>query len=222
MSQYRFGTFTSPATAAAQTITLGFEPSSFKLTNYTGFDTDTVVSEAQYFDGMTAGYALIKTTTTDSDLVGKYQAPSILTSNGFTVFSTGGSWTNTIIGITDVSSGNPGIVTTASAHGYSDGDIVTLSGIVGTTQLNTVRVNVIVKDSDEFYLYDLFGNPIDTTVMGTYVSGGECNLISSSATTPVGLQQDEGSAGIILGTSLFRNNADVFYWEAWLQTPTGW
>lgn len=222
MAQYRSGTFTSPATAAAQTITLGFEPTSFKLTNYTGFATNAVVSEAQFFNGMLDGYALTKTTRTDADVTGNYQETAILTSNGFTPFSTGASWTNTIKSISTISSGSPGIVTTSTAHGYSDGDIVTLSGIVGTTQLNTVRVSVIVKDSDEFYLYDLFGNPIDTSAMGTYVSGGECNLISSSATTPVGLQEDNGSAGIILGTSLFRNNADVFYWEAWLETPTGW
>lgn len=220
--QYRFGTFTSPDTAAAQTIELGFVPSTFKLTNYTGWGTTAIVTESKYFNGMSAGYALIKTTATDADVTGVYQVPSILTTNGFTVFSTGGDWANTITNISAISSANPGVVTTSTSHGYSNGDIVTLSGIVGTTQLNTIRVSVVVKDADEFYLYDLFGNPIDTTAMGTYVSGGQCNLISSATTTPVGLQLDEGAAGIILGTSLFRNNADVFYWEATLETPTGW
>lgn len=216
MAQYRSGTFTSPGTAAAQTITLGFEPTSFKLTNYTGYATDTVVTQGLYFNGMAAAHALIQTWTAASSS----PVQSILTTNGFTVFSNGGVWAATQATITGITKANPAVVT-ATAHGFATGDTVTISAVVGMTQVNTNRYIITVIDANSFSLSDLFGNPVDSTAFGTYVSGGIANLISTP-TTPPGLQDDTGSAGIILGTSLFRNNADVFYWEAWLQTPTGW
>lgn len=214
--QYRFGTFTSPGTAAAQTITLGFEPSKFILTNYTGYATNTVVSRAEWNAGMADGYALIQTVNGSAIPV-----QSILTSNGFTPFSLGGVWDVTTKTITGATAANPVVITSAT-HGLSTGDIITISSVVGMIQLNTNRYKVVVINANSYSLQDLFGNPVDGTAYGTYVSGGQSNLISSVSTTPVGLQQDEGSAGIILGTSLFRNNADVFYWEAFLQTPTGY
>jgi hypothetical protein len=220
MSQYRFGTFTAPSTAAAQTITLGFVPSKFKLVNYTGYATATVVSEAEFNYGMAAGYALIKTTSTDADVTGVYQVPSILTSNGFTTFNTGASWTATQATISAATKANPCVIT-ATAHGFSTGDTVTISGVRGMTQLNANRYLITVVDANSFSLRDLFGNAVDSSAYGTYTSGGIANKISSSSTPP-GNQYDTGSSGIILGTSLFRNNADVFYWEAWTQTPTGW
>jgi hypothetical protein len=215
MGQYRFGTFTSPGTAAAQTIDLGFVPSKFILTNYTGYATNTVVSQAIYYDGMTAGYALIQTVNGSA-----LPVQSILTSNGFTTFDTGADWDTTQATISGASKANPCVIT-ATSHGYSTGDTVTISNVVGMTQLNTNRYIITVVDANSFSLSDLFGNPVDSTGYSTYTSGGQANKISTDSTPP-GLQEDEGAAGIILGTSLFRNNADVFYWEAFLETPTGY
>lgn len=218
--QYRFGTFTTTDTATAKTLELGFVPSSFKLTNYTGYGTTAVVTEAQYYNGMPSGYALIKTTATDADVTGIYQVPSILTSNGFAVFSTGADWLPTQATISAATKANPCVIT-ANSHGFSSGDTVTISNVVGMTQLNTNRYIITVINANSFSLADLFGNPVDSSAFGTYVSGGQANKISTD-TTPPGNEYDLGSAGIVLGTSLFRANADVFYWEATLQTPTGW
>lgn len=218
--QYRFGTFTSPGTAAAQTIELGFVPSKFVLTNYTGYGTATVVARSEFNYGMAAGYALIQTVTTDADVTGNFLVPSILTTNGYTTFSTGASYATTQATISGASKANPCRIT-ATAHGFATGDTVTISGVVGMVQLNTNRYVIQKDDADHFWLYDLFGNPVDSTGYSTYTSGGIANKISTDETPP-GNQFDEGSAGIILGTSLFRNNADVFYWEAFYQTPTGW
>lgn len=218
--QYRFGTFTTTGTATAKILELGFIPSSFKLTNYTGWGTTAVVTESQYFNGMAAGYALIKTTATDADVTGIYQVPSILTSNGFTVFSTGADWLPTQATISAATNANPCVIT-ANSHGFSSGDTVTISNVVGMTQLNTNRYIITVINSNSFSLEDLFGNPVDSTAFGTYVSGGQANKISTTGTPP-GNEYDVGSAGIILGTDLFRANADVFYWEASFETPTGW
>lgn len=230
--QYRFGTFTSPGTAAAQTITLGFVPSKFVLTNYTGYATNTVVSRAEFDYGMAAGFALIQTVNGSAIPV-----QSILASNGFTTFSTGASYTATNYTITGITKANPGVVTLNSVTGLVNGDTMTFSSVGGMIQVNEQRYIVAGISGSTFTMYDVFGNPVDTTAYGTYTSGGIANLISTpvtaatvNATTgqvttpgaPPGLVLDTGSAGIILGTSLFRNNADVFYWEAFYQTPTGW
>lgn len=216
MGQYRFGTFTTTGTATAKTLELGFVPSSFKLVNYTGYATATVVSEARYFNGMAAGYALTNTVTA----VTLAPAQGILTSNGFTTFSIGASYTPTQATITGATKANPCVIT-ATAHGFATGDTVTISSVVGMTQLNTNRYIITKIDANSFSLNDLFGNPVNSSAYGTYVSGGIANKISTNATPP-GNEYDIGSAGIILGTSLFRANADVFYWEAFLDTPTGY
>lgn len=220
MSQYRFGTFTTTATATARTMDLGFVPDSFKLTNYTGFGTTAVVAESQYFSGMTAAYALIKTNATDADVTGVYQVPSILTSNGFTIFSTGASYTATQATISGASKANPCVIT-ATSHGFASGDTITISAVVGMVQLNQNRYIITVIDANSFSLSDLFGNAVNSSAYATYVSGGIANKISTDEVPP-GNEYDIGASGIILGTSLFRASADVFYWEASYSTPTGW
>ncbi len=248
MVQFRTGTFTTTGTATALNIVLGFLPDTFTLTNYTGYDTNAVVIQSKYFAGMTAGYALQQTAITDTDLVSKYISPSILTTNGFTVFSTGASWYNTIYTITAITNANPGVVTISGltptgGQALVNGTIVTISGVNGMTGVNTNRFvvsNLTIVGGGPTYtftLYDLFGNPFSTISLGTYTSGGQIDAISFPPTGPVlnatngqvitpafpaGLQLDNGSMGITLGTSLFRANADVFYWEAFSQTPTGW
>ena len=216
MGQYRFGTFTTTGTATEMTLELGFVPSSFKLVNYTGYATATVVSEAKYFNGMPSGYALTNTVTA----VTLAPAQAILTSNGFTPFSLGADYLPTQATISGATKANPCVIT-ATAHGFATGDTVTISAVVGMTQLNTNRYIITVIDANSFSLKDLFGNAVNSSAFGTYVSGGIANKISTNATPP-GNEYDIGSAGIILGTSLFRANADVFYWEAFLDTPTGY
>jgi hypothetical protein len=88
-------------------------------------------------------------------------------------------------------------------------------------QLNTNRYIITVIDANSFSLTDLFGNAVNSSAYGTYTSGGIANKISTTGTPP-GNEYDTGSEGITLGTSLFRANADVFYWEAVYETPTGY
>ncbi len=105
------------------------------------------------------------------------------------------------------------------------------------TGLNTNRFIVTQISGNTFKLYDTFGNAVDTTALGTYVSGGQLDVISYPPTAPTldpvtgqvlvpgrpaGLQLDIGYEGITLGTGVVGANADVLYWEAFLETPTGW
>lgn len=206
--QYKFGTYTNANPAVAITLQLGFVPDHFVLYNYSGYATNTAVSRADWFSGMTNGYALIQTVDAGAQTV-----QSILTTNGFTPYSVGGSWTATVTTITGATKANPGVITSAS-HGLVTGDIITISGVVGMVQLNTNRYQVVKIDANTYSLKDLFGNVVDTSGYSTYVSGGQANLISSISTSPLGLEYDTGYDGITLGTSVVGAATNVMYWEA--------
>jgi hypothetical protein len=86
--------------------------------------------------------------------------------------------TKTITGIT---SANPCVVS-STAHGYLQGQIVTITGVVGMPQINPVGgVGVFVVDTPAANTFNLKG--VDGTSFGTYVSGG---LASLQTMVPVG------------------------------------
>lgn len=237
MSQYRKGYFTSAA--AAVTIPLGFLPDRMIVTNYTASVTDaTAVFRSEYFRNLTPAAGAIQFTKTIT--TGAVTEAALLT-NGFTLVNSGADWDNTQYTITGVTNANPGVVTVTSISPTNtltlvNGMTVTISGVVGMTQLNTNRYIVAGISGSTFQLYDLFGNPVDTSAFGTYSSGGIVNQISYPATAPTigsngqitaqgnppGNQYDAGLQGMILGTSLVGSSTNVIYWEAWSETPTGW
>lgn len=84
--------------------------------------------------------------------------------------------------ITGATKANPGVIT-AVAHGYSNGDEVIISGVVGMTELNGRSFIVANKATDTFELTDDDGNNVDTSAFTTYVSGGVANKVYE-ITTP--------------------------------------
>jgi hypothetical protein len=68
--------------------------------------------------------------------------------------------------INDITQANPGKVTTTTAHGYSNGDVVKITGVVGMTQVNDLYFTVTVVDADEFTI------GVNTTAYTAYASGG--------------------------------------------------
>ena len=84
--------------------------------------------------------------------------------------------------ITAITKANPGVVT-ATAHGFSNGDTVVISGVVGMTQVNGKRFKVASVATDTFALQDIDGNNVNTTSYTTYVSGGVANRVYTLATT---------------------------------------
>lgn len=237
--QYRNGKINS--TGAAVSLSLGFVPDKFVVTNFTNSTDLTGVSQAVWIRNFSAnGSALLETLTAG------VAAYSNLASNGITPVNFGGNWQNTIYTITGISNANPGVVTVnpvnpANSMVLANGMTVTISGVNGMSGLNTNRFVVTAisgsTGSQTFVLYDTFGNPVDTTSLGTYVSGGELDVISYPPTAPVldpvtgqvlipakpaGLQLDTGFAGVTLGTGVVGANTDVLFWEAFYSTPTGW
>ena len=169
---------------------------------------------------------------------------TLLTSNGITPVILGGDWQNTIYSITGISNASPGVVTVASATPTNslplvNGMTFTISGVNGMRNLNTNRFVVAGLSGTTFNLYDTFGNPVDTTGLGTFTTSpnGEMDVISYPPTAPVlnpvngqvitpgspaGLQLDIGYEGLTLGTGVVGSSGDVLWWEAEYSTPTGW
>src|SRR5882724_9005890 len=73
--------------------------------------------------------------------------------------------------ITAITQANPGVIT-SNAHGFSNGDWVFITGVVGMVLLNGNTFIVAGVTTNTYTLTDLFGNVINTTSYGTYISGG--------------------------------------------------
>lgn len=86
--------------------------------------------------------------------------------------------------ITAATKANPCVVTSA-AHGFSNGDDVFITGVVGMVELNgrTFRVKNVAANT--FELTDYAGNNINSTAYTTYSSGGTASRIFSMALTGV-------------------------------------
>lgn len=242
MSQYRNGIINSTTALIASGINLnlGFVPDRFTITNYTKTAAGSGIGFTEWIRNVIANdKAFITTYTAGAPVV------SLLGSLGVTGVETGGDWRNTIFTITDISTASPAVVTVSSATpgdaiALANGMTFTISSVVGVTNVNTRRFVVAGLSGTTFNLYDTFGNPV--TANGTYVSGGQMDVISYQPTAPVldavtgqvitpgspaGLQLDIGYAGVSLaggggGTGILGANGDVLYWEAFLETPTGY
>ena len=76
--------------------------------------------------------------------------------------------------ITNVTIGGPAVVVTAPGHGLSTGTLITLDGIVGTTELNDVNYYINVTSTSTIALYSDINLSIPVTGAGytSYVSSG--------------------------------------------------
>lgn len=91
-------------------------------------------------------------------------------------FKDQGSITEGDKAITGATQADP-VVITAVAHGYSNGDEIIISGVVGMTELNGKRFIVANQAANTFELKDKDGNDVDGTGFTAYVSGGVCNKV---------------------------------------------
>ena len=104
----------------------------------------------------------------------------------------------TISGITQA---NPAVVT-ATSHGYSNGDEVVITGVVGMTEVNGKRFLVAGKTTNTFQLTNKDGANINSSSFTTYTSGGVSNKVFE-ITTPYTTAQ--------LFDLKFAQSADVMY-----------
>ena len=105
------------------------------------------------------------------------------------------------ITISGITKANPGVVT-ATAHGYSNGDFVVISSVVGMTQVNNKTFKVSNKATNTFELQDVDGNNVDTSGYSTYSSAGTANKIYQITTSYTTAQ---------LENLKFAQSADTMY-----------
>jgi hypothetical protein len=103
--------------------------------------------------------------------------------------------------ISAITKASPGVVT-ASSHGYSNGDYVIISGVVGMTELNGRQFKVAGVTTNTFQLQDMDGNNFDTSSLTTYASAGSAFKIYQ-ITSPYTTAQ--------LFDIKFAQSADVMY-----------
>lgn len=91
---------------------------------------------------------------------------SVVISIGTTVVTDQGNGMLTQTGtIANATNANPGVITSV-AHGLTTGDMITISGVGGMTQLNNNTYTVTVLSVDTFSI------GVDTTAYGVYTFGG--------------------------------------------------
>lgn len=177
---------------AAYNLDIGFQPTKIEVFNATKFATDGANVIMVWNQGMANGYALaIKCEDTAA-------GTAIISSNGFTPYSAAAVASNqkTITGITQA---NPAVVTTSAAHGFTSGQSVRISGVVGMTEVNNLNkpFEIEVLSSTTFAL-----KGIDASSYGAYVSGGTVLNMSIDTTA-------SGFTGMTLGTSVIGSDGDV-------------
>lgn len=107
--------------------------------------------------------------------------------------------------ITGITQANPGVVTSAS-HGFSNGDKILLSDILGMEELNGESVLAANVAANTFQITTLAGVNINTTSYGAYVSGGEAR---EYVTVISGLDHLEGQSVDILGDGAVQPSKTV-------------
>ena len=71
-----------------------------------------------------------------------------------------------IMGVTGITQANPGVVTVDLNHGFSTGQVINISGIVGMTELNNIPLTITVLSETTFSI------GVNTSTYTAYVSGG--------------------------------------------------
>jgi len=154
------GMFTSAG--LAYELELGWAPTYFAIYNRSLWATNSSTLKAEYFRGMAPGDALLTTRGT-TDL-----SSSIEATNGFTILdNVGGN-----VYISAITQANPAVVTTQLPHPYNTGDLVTVVGAGGMTQINNGVYTVRKISNTSFEL------SVDSSGFTAYTSGGTVQSIN--------------------------------------------
>ena len=92
------------------------------------------------------------------------------------MFKDKGQITESDVTVSAITQANPAVVT-ANSHGFSNGDFVILSSVVGMTEVNGKTFKVADKTTNTFELQDVDGTDINSSGFTAYSSGGDANRI---------------------------------------------
>lgn len=93
--------------------------------------------------------------------------------------------------ITGITQADPGVVTYSGADVFSNGDEIILTGVVGMTEVNSIKFIVanLNTGANTFELTDEDGVDVDTSGYTAYSSGGTATVIGSYPSTVTYFQQ---------------------------------
>ena len=83
--------------------------------------------------------------------------------------------------ISGATQANP-VVITATSHGYSNGDEISITSVAGMTELNNKRYLVANKTTNTFEITNVDGTNINGTSFTAYTSGGVANRVYEIST----------------------------------------
>jgi len=228
----KLSTFTTTLGGAAQNVPFGLTPSSIEAWNLTGSAAGTVglISWFYWQNTMPNASAFRRIySATPSDVT------SYITTNGVTPYTTSDQlkWVpnqvpyttnlSTNLVITGLTLGATTLV--LATHSFTAADVgvtwVTFHNVVGTTQINTLRGQIVAVNSTTDFTVN-----IDSTNFSPWVSGGQANVITGApVTTQFGPQiimtpqRDLGVGGLTLGTSLMVTTGDVWHFRTMWNDP---
>ena len=129
--------------------------------------------------------------------------------------------------VTDATAANPVVITTNTAHGFTEGTPVTLTDIVGMTQLNGNEYFMDILTSNTFALYTdaALSTSLDGTAFTAYTSGGVATaeyqttnlvdmgdvLLTSPSVGKVLYHNGAKWVDQIIDTSVITENTNLFY-----------
>lgn len=221
----------------AETFTFNFQPDMVIFNNLTDWTaTASGLPRSFWFRDQTTTAHAFQQQVIDSAAGSSFNFLD-LSSNGFTVADTSGGVASSFASISAVSKADPCVVTTSSAHGFQDEQIVRITDLGsediptarGMDQINNLRFRITVLSATTFSLQDpVTGEDIDSTNYTTYVSGGNVTLETHvltlnnpqvtpySATNPYepnAFAYDPVEYKLTAGSSIMGDDGDVFLIE---------
>lgn len=186
------------------------------ITDITQANPAVVTATAHGFE--TGDLIVFEDMTGMDELYGKNHTVTVIDQDSFSInrnatgygayISGGTAWADAPIrDISGITQANPGVVT-AAGHGFSDGDVVWLSGVSGMTAINQGYYIVAGATTDTFALTDLDGADVDTTGYTAYSSGGKVTRQALYDTIDLATKPNVGLGGVALtSTRLYAETA---------------
>jgi len=199
------GSFQGGAAVVESVASIPGQNGSGQFKDSTGRD-EVWVSVKREINGTTKRYieCLEKTFNGDEDL----QEEAFYVDSGLTL--------DAPFTITGITKANPGVVTTSTAHGLSNGDEIRIVRVKGMTEVNNKSFLVAGVTSTTFQIQDLDSANVNTTSNSTYSTGGEVRKKVSSIS---GLSHLEGESVQVFADGAIQTAKTVSSGAITLDTP---
>jgi hypothetical protein len=125
------------------------------------------------------------------------------------------SYESDAVAITGITNADPGVVT-ASGHGLSNDDYITIYGVSGMTEINAATYKVAGVSGDTFQLNDEDGNDFSTAGFAAYASGG---YLKQKVTGLSGLSHLNGETVQVFADGAVQAEKTVAAGEITLESP---